>query len=164
MHSTFRNMLVTETAWLHLKHFYSNFETQFKVTQLHSSQMSKRFEKHSHCSLFQRQTIDATNHLLHVSCRGLHAAPQPIVLGDNLRVLLQPETCETTEMPIHYICTTVTIATECKWFGGLLECEDQNEQRAHRQTHINTYHLSDDVWCFSIYRCLSPLGVCLSSV
>lgn len=37
------------------------------------------------------QTIDATNHFLHISCHGLDPAAQPIVLGNNLQVLLQPK-------------------------------------------------------------------------
>lgn len=39
------------------------------------------------------QTIDATNHFLHVRCHGLDPAAQPIVLGDH-PVLLQSEPCE----------------------------------------------------------------------
>lgn len=39
------------------------------------------------------QTIDATNHFLHVSRHGLDAAAQPIVLGDH-PVLLQSQPCK----------------------------------------------------------------------
>ena len=39
------------------------------------------------------QTIDATNHFLHISCHGLDPAAQPVVLG-NHPVLLQSEPCE----------------------------------------------------------------------
>lgn len=45
------------------------------------------------------QTIDATNHFLHVSCHGLDPAAQPIVLGDH-PVLLQSEPCEINQKNI----------------------------------------------------------------
>lgn len=41
----------------------------------------------------RNQTTDATNHFLHVRCRGVDPAAQPVVLGDD-PVVLQSEACE----------------------------------------------------------------------
>lgn len=77
---------------------------------------------HSH-SQNKKQTIDATNHFLHVSCHRLDSATQSIVLSNNLWVLLLPEPWKTTETLIHFTSDAVAMATACKWLGGLFGCK-----------------------------------------
>lgn len=50
------------------------------------------------------QTIDATNHFLHVSCHRLDPAAQPIVLGDH-PVLHQSEPCQINKKNKVHFCS-----------------------------------------------------------
>lgn len=49
------------------------------------------------------QTIDVTNHFLHVSSHGLDTAAQSIVQGDNLGVPLYPEPYEKKTVSILFL-------------------------------------------------------------
>ena len=88
------------------------------LTQTHTLATAFKPFKHKR----KGQTIDATNHFLHVSCHGFDPAAQSIVLGNNLQVLLHPKAWKKTEKLIYYNSSAVAMATKCKCvFGGQFE-------------------------------------------